>query len=108
MLWTHITEVLVNAKVPVYLLSIKWDWVILALTASGMIKKEMICGIPQGSVFGPLLWTTASDDILKKEVKSGLSIICYTDDTLVVTVEDNIPMLEREVNTNLEVTTHWT
>ncbi len=48
--------------------------------------KDMTCGVPQGSVLRPLLWNIASDDILKEEVPPGVTIICYTDDTLVVTV----------------------
>ncbi len=57
--WTHILEALVNAKVPVYLDNITWDYfwdqVVLAQTALGMVKKEMICGVLQGSILGPLL-----------------------------------------------------
>ncbi len=34
-------------------------------------------------------------------------IIGYTDNTLVVTVEDDIPMLERKVNMALEAMTCW-
>ncbi len=67
----------------------------------------MMYEVRQGSVLGPLLWNIAFDDILKEEVPPGLNIICYTDDTLVVTVENNIPMLEQKVNTALEAMTHW-
>ncbi len=67
----------------------------------------MICEVPQGSVLGPLLWNITFDDILKEEVPYGVSIIYYTDDTLVVMVEDDIPMLEWNVNTTFEAMTHW-
>ncbi len=59
------------------------------------------------SVLGPLLWNITFDDILKEEVPPGVNVICYVDDTLVVTVENDIPTLERKVNTTLEVMTHW-
>ncbi len=42
--------------------------------------------MPQGSVLGPLLWNITFDNILKEEVPPVVSVICYTDDTLVVTV----------------------
>ncbi len=67
----------------------------------------MARGIPQGSVLGPLLWNIAFDNILKVEVPPKVSIICYADDILVVTVEDDIPMLKRKVNTAHEATTCW-
>ncbi len=62
------------------------DWVVLAQTASGMIKKEKMCGVPQGFVLGLLLRNIAIDDILKEEVPLWVSIICYASNTLVVTV----------------------
>ncbi len=37
----------------------------------------------------------------------GVNVICYADDTLVVMAENDIPMLERKVNTALEAMTHW-
>ncbi len=73
----------------------------------GTVRKEMTCKVPRGSVLGPLLWNIAFDDILKKEVPPGANVICYADDTLVVTVENDIPTIERKVNTALEAMTHW-
>ncbi len=54
-----------------------------------------------------LLWNIAFDDILKEEVPPGVNVICYADNTLVVTVEDDIPTLERKINTALEAMTRW-
>ncbi len=47
------------------------------------------------------------DDIVKEKVPPWVSIICYANNTLVVTEEDNISTLERKVNTILETMTHW-
>ncbi len=70
-----------------------------------MVRKEMTCGVPQGSVLRPLLWNITFDDILKEEVPPGVNVICYADDTLVVTAENDIPTLERKVHTALEAMT---
>ncbi len=72
-----------------------------------VVRKEMTCGVLQGSVLGTLLRNITFDDILKEEVRTGVSIICYAEDTLVVMGEDDIPILEWKVNTTLEDMTHW-
>ncbi len=109
--WTRILETLFNAKVPVYLLNIIrdyfQDWVVFVQTASGMVKKEITCGMPQGVVLGPLLWNITFDDILKREVAPVVCIICYTDDTLVVMAKDDNPVLEWKVYTASEAMTGW-
>ncbi len=57
--WTRILEALVNAKVPVYLHNITRDYfrdqVVFAQTTSDMVRKEMICGVPQGSALRAVL-----------------------------------------------------
>ncbi len=56
--WMRILEALANAKVPVYLRNIIrvyfWDRMVFAQMALGIVQKEMTCGVPQGSVLGPL------------------------------------------------------
>ncbi len=106
-----VMEPLENAKVSVYLLGIirvyLWDQVLLVQTVSGMIRKEVACGVPQGSVLGPVLWNIAVDDVLKEDVPLEGSIICHADDTLVLIAEDDIPTLEQKGSTTLKATTFW-
>ncbi len=56
--WMRILEALANTKVPVYLRNIICDYfrdpVVFAQTASGTVRKEITCRVPQESVLGPL------------------------------------------------------
>jgi len=50
----------------------------------GLRRREILRGVPQGSVLGPLLWNLAYDEVLGRVLLPGCHVICYADDTLVV------------------------
>lgn len=48
-----------------------------------LLRREMSCGVPQGSVLGPLLWNIGYDWVLRCDLPPGANVTCYADDTLV-------------------------
>jgi hypothetical protein len=52
-------------------------------------KCGVYCGVSQGSVLGPLLWDTGYDVVLRAGLPPGSSVVCYADDTLVLTRGSN-------------------
>ncbi len=59
-------------------------------------------------VLRPLLRNIAFNDLLKENNPLVVSIICYVNNTLVVTAEDDIPTLKRKVNIALKaMTIEW-
>ncbi|RVE40481.1 hypothetical protein evm_014869 [Chilo suppressalis] len=48
-----------------------------------MRSHPMACGVPQGSVLGPLLWNLAYDWVLRGTLLPRTAVICYADDTLI-------------------------
>jgi hypothetical protein len=86
--WDGIMETLERFRVSPYLVCLirsylndRW----IAYTGRNEEEKRPIkCGVPQGSVLGPILWITAYDSVLRCPVPPGTDMVCYADNTLVL------------------------
>jgi len=47
-------------------------------------ERRIDCGVPQGSVLGPLLWNLAYDHVFRTALPPSSMVVCYTDDTIVL------------------------
>ena len=69
------------------------------------------CGIPQGSVMGPLLFNIVINDL--PSVTKSFDFVMYADDTtLVSTLENfgrtcNVKEIERNINIEISKVTTW-
>ncbi|KMQ84556.1 reverse transcriptase [Lasius niger] len=52
-------------------------------------RRETNRGVPQGSVLRPLLWNLGYNWVLQGALLTGLSVVCYADDTLVMARGDS-------------------
>ena len=67
--------------------------------------KITTCGVPQGSILGPLLFLTFVNDLHK--VTKYLDPIMFADDTNLFCSHKNIKTLFQIVNSELELVTEW-
>jgi hypothetical protein len=48
-------------------------------------RRGVYCSVPQGSVLDSLLWDIGYDAVLRTGLPPGSSVVCYADDTFVLT-----------------------
>lgn len=51
--------------------------------------QKLECGVPQGSVLGPLLWNVGFNAVLQSALPPSCQIISYADDTLILAGGEN-------------------
>ncbi|CAF4899290.1 unnamed protein product [Pieris macdunnoughi] len=85
--WRAIMDGLLYHGVPVYLRHVVGTYLsdrsIIYPSREGWRSYQVQCGVPQGSVLGPLLWNIGFDAVLRGRLMPGVGLICYADDTLV-------------------------
>ncbi len=71
--------------------------------SSGM--QIITCGVPQGSVLGPILFTLYINDLV--HASSALELLLFADDTNVFCSDKNLQHLTLKINTELQKLSIW-
>lgn len=77
----------------------------LLLTEVGVLQVS--CGVPQGSVLGPLLWNMSYDGVLRLQLNDNVKLIAFADDLAVVSWARTMDGLKDQTNAALNVIHKW-
>ena len=67
-------------------------------------KASITCGVPQGSILGPLLFLIYINDMPQAV---GSDLLLYADDTCLVFQHGNIKTIEENLNRDLSTLVDW-
>ena len=84
-------------------LSNRSQFVSLGQIESG--PQQILCGVPQGSVLGPLLFLLYVNDLLK--CSNVLDFHLFADDTNIFLQDQNLKSLELKLNEELDKVNQW-
>lgn len=66
-------------------------------------RYRVSCGVPQGSVLGPLLWNVLYDKLLRSRMPDGVKLVGFADDLAVIVIGKDQQELERKTRTAMNV-----
>ena len=109
--WTKIVEALTKLQAPKYIERIVVAFLLgrrlYCDSDDGEKLFPMTCGVPQGSVLGPLLWLIMYNGVLTLRLPNGVTTIGFADDIGVTIVAKRLDEIEIYANETIWEINSW-
>jgi hypothetical protein len=106
--WARVVEAMERRTLDAYLIGLIQSY----LTERGLVvtnreRVEVVCGVPQGSVLGPVLWNIMYDGVLRLKVPVGVRLVAFADDLAIVGTARTEESLVDCVDRALSMVAEW-
>jgi hypothetical protein len=106
--WARVVEAMERRTLDAYLIGLIQSY----LTERGLVvtnreRVQVVCGVPQGSVLGPVLWNIMYDGVLRVEVPVGVRLVAFADDLAIVGTARTEESLVDCVDRALSMVAEW-
>jgi len=109
--WEHIMNALSTRNVPCYIRQVIASYfenrTLQYYTDEGCKEYTVTCGVPQGSVLGPMLWNIMYDDIFALQVPEEATVVGFADDIAIVAVSKYKEELENICRDAVDIIQQW-
>jgi len=105
--WPHIIEDLERRHISAYLIDVIKSYLNDRFLIAGTEERRINCGVPQGSILGPILWNAQYDGVFGVQLPANTELIGYADDIAILATAKREEELKLKAEIAVRKVTRW-